>query len=84
MAEKIIGIERLDYTNKAGRVVKGYSLHLSEEKSGVFGEVVFNAFINDERFAPILAKYPDLAKAVGTKVHLQYNRYGKVDGCTPA
>lgn len=78
MSYKIIGVRRLDYTNKQGRPVLGYSLHFGETQKDAFGYMTFSSFLSDERMKPVLAKIPASA-LVGKECDLNYNRYGNLE-----
>lgn len=71
---KLIGIQRVDYTNKRGFHVKGYKLHLSTPAEGndSIGEITDTVFVSD----PVFATCDHLA--VGDEVYIAYNKYGKV------
>lgn len=75
---KVIGIRRLDYTNKDGRAVKGYSFYLSEEVDKVIGVTAFNSFLSDEAMQPLLNVVGSVEKLLGMSVDLSYNRYGRL------
>lgn len=77
MATKIMGYKRLDYVSKkTGNPVKGYSLYFAGPADGVQGEEVFNLFLGDDVFAPVVAAYPVLTDIVGKEVTVMYNRFG--------
>lgn len=78
MSYEIIGIRRLDYTNKSGRPVLGYSIHFGETQKDAFGLMTFSSFLSDERMKPVLLKCP-AAQLVGKKCDLNYNRYGNLE-----
>lgn len=71
---KLIGIQRVDYTNKNGFHILGYRLHLSTpaERNDCIGEITDTVFVSDQVFATC----DDLA--VGDEVSIAYNKYGKV------
>lgn len=79
MSYKIIGIRRLDYTNKQGRPVLGYSIHFGESQKDAYGYITFSSFLSDERMKPVLAKCP-VAQLVNKECELSYNRYGNLEG----
>lgn len=78
MSYKIIGIRRLDYTNKQGRPVLGYSIHFGEQQKDAHGLMTFSSFLSDERMKPVLLKYP-VQQLVGKECDLNYNRYGNLE-----
>lgn len=71
---KLIGIQRVDYTNKAGNHVLGFVLHLSTpaQHEDCIGEITETVFVSD----PVFATCDHLA--VGDEVSIAYNKYGKV------
>ena len=71
---KLIGIQRIDYTNKNGYHVLGYKLHTSTPAMGndCIGELTEAVFVSD----PVFATCDHLA--VGDEVSIAYNKYGKV------
>ena len=76
---KIIGIRRLDYKNKQGRPVLGYSIHFGETRNDTVGLTTFNSFLSDERMKPVLAKYP-IDKLIDKECEVSYNRFGNLEG----
>lgn len=75
---KLIGIQRVDYTNKSGYHVMGYKLHLSTPatRNDCIGEITDAIFVSDSVFATCDHL------AVGDEVSIVYNKYGKVSGVT--
>lgn len=73
---KLIGIQRVDYTNKNGYHVLGYKLHTSTPATfdDAIGEITEGIFVPDSVFA----NCGDLA--VGDSISVAYNKYGKVTG----
>lgn len=71
---KLIGIQRIDYTNKGGYHVSGYKLHMSTPatRNDCIGEITDTAFVCDTVFAACDHL------AVGDEVSIAYNKYGKV------
>ena len=71
---KLIGIQRVDYTNKNGYHVMGYKLHMSTPatRNDCIGEITDTEFVSD----PVFATCDHLA--VGDEVAIAYNKYGKV------
>ena len=71
---KLIGIQRVDYTNKNGHHILGYKLHLSTpaERNDSIGEITDAVFVSDQVFASCDHL------AVGDEVSIAYNKYGKV------
>lgn len=66
----IIGIEVVDYKNKAGNQVKGYRLHLTYDKKGCEGLAVEEVYIRYD------ACPDDIG--LGNTVRLFYNKFGTV------
>lgn len=71
---KLIGIQRVDYTNKNGYHVLGYKLHTSTPAKGndCIGELTDAVFVAD----PVFSTCDHLA--VGDEITIAYNKYGKV------
>ena len=71
---KLIGIQRVDYTNKGGSRVLGYRLHLSipASRNDCIGEITDRVFVSDSVFS--MSDH----LAVGDEVSIAYNKYGKV------
>ena len=71
---KLIGIQRVDYTNKNGYHILGFKLHTSipsKSKDSV-GEITDAVFVSDQIFATCGQL------AVGDEISIAYNKYGKV------
>lgn len=73
---KLIGIQRVDYTNKNGFHILGYKLHTSimAESDDAIGEITEAVFVSDN----VYGMCDDLA--VGDEISIAYNKYGKVTG----
>lgn len=73
---KLIGIQRVDYTNKNGYHITGYKLHTSipAKTNDCIGEITEAIFVSDQVFA----NCDELA--VGDSISVAYNKYGKVTG----
>ena len=71
---KLIGMQRVDYTNKSGYHVLGNKLYLSTPATGndCIGELIDTVFVSDSVFDTI-----DHI-AIGDEVSVFYNKYGKV------
>lgn len=71
---KLIGIQRVDYTNKNGYRVLGYKLHTSipTKRNDCIGELTEAVFVAD----PVFATCDHLA--VGDEISIAYNKFGKV------
>ena len=71
---KLIGIQRVDYTNKNGYHVLGYRLHTSTpaKTKDSIGEITDAVFVSDQVFSACDQL------AVGDEVAIAYNKYGKV------
>ena len=71
---KLIGIQRVDYTNKGGYHVMGYKLHMSTPatRNDSIGEITDTEFVSDQVFATCDQL------AVGDEISIAYNKYGKV------
>lgn len=72
MRVKIVGISKIDYTNKAGRHVNGVNLH------GLFENNKTVGFATDKFY--LSADFPNLDKVkINSNVDIYFNQYGKVD-----
>lgn len=71
---KLIGIQRVDYTNKSGIHILGYRLHTSTmaETDDSIGEITDAVFVSDQVFACCDQL------TVGDEISIAYNKYGKV------
>lgn len=71
---RLIGIQRVDYTNKAGYHIMGYKLHTSTPamREDCIGEITDAIFVSDQVFATCDHL------AVGDEISISYNKYGKV------
>ena len=71
---KLIGIQRVDYTNKNGYHIVGYKLHTSTPaKFGdAIGEITDAVFVSEQTFTACDQL------AVGDEISIAYNKYGKV------
>lgn len=71
---KLVGIQRLDYVNKANKQVRGFSLHTIRDDEKMDGQHVETFYISDA--------YPvESVKSLkpGMNIDILYNRYGGVD-----
>ena len=71
---KLIGIQRVDYTNKNGYHILGYKLHTSTpaKSDDAIGEITEGVFVSDQVFGTCDHL------AVGDEISIAYNKYGKV------
>ena len=71
---KLIGIQRVDYTNKNGYHVLGYKLHMAAPatRNDSIGEITDIVFVSDQVFGDCDHL------AVGDEISIAYNKYGKV------
>ena len=71
---KLIGIQRVDYTNKNGYHILGYKLHTStpSKTNDSIGEITEAVFVPDQIFSTCDHL------AVGDEIFIAYNKYGKV------
>ena len=75
---KYVGSRYVDYENKAGRNVKGYSLYFTEEgRKGVEGTACFDSWVSVETYLNYFS-----CVSYGSNVELSYNRYGNITGCS--
>lgn len=72
-----VGYRHVDYVAKDGRKVEGYNLYFTEERDGVIGVAVYDAFVSVACFEDYFS-----CVEVGSTVELIYNRYAKICGCT--
>ena len=71
---KLIGIQRVDYTNKNGFHILGYKLYTSTpaKTNDSIGEIADAVFVADQVF------FSCDQLAVGDEVNIAYNKYGRV------
>lgn len=71
---KLIGIQRVDYTNKNGYHILGYKLHTSvpAKSDDAIGEITEAVFVSDQAYG--MCDH----LAVGDEIAVAYNKYGKV------
>lgn len=72
---KVIGIQRIDYTNKNGYHVLGYKLHTStpSRRNDCLGEITETIFVSDQ----IFGSCDELN--IGDEIIVGYNKFGKVN-----
>lgn len=66
----VIGFKNVDFVSKQGRQVTGTRLYLTYQEQYTFGEACLDVFIRNT---------VDYVPAVGDRVTLLYNRYGRVE-----
>lgn len=72
MKVKVVGIQRIDYTNKAGRHVSGVNLHAMYADNRTDGYAVDKFYLASD--------FPNLDQVkVNSDVDVYFNQYGKVD-----
>ena len=74
---KVLGIERVNYTKKDGKLVNGASVYVSEERKSdpnVKGVVTSSIWIPLQGDAEVSSYV-----AVGADVEVQYNRWGRME-----
>ena len=76
----ICGVEKVDYTNKAGKRVEGYRFHCMEEVPEVIGRSVISEYIPKTECLGLLTSYDSLEDVLGLSVRFVYNRYGRCVG----
>lgn len=74
MKAKLVGIQKLDYVNKAGKQVKGTSLHTVHDGKDMDGQAVETFWISD---AYPVESVKNLK--IGMSIDVQYNRFGGID-----
>lgn len=74
MKAKVLGIQKVDYTNKVGKHVVGTSLHTVHDGRNVEGQMVESIYISSN------ADIADISKVkVGCAIDIEYNRFGSVE-----
>lgn len=68
----IVGIEKLSYTNKVGRLVEGVKIHCNYEKKNCDGYCTLSEFVKP-------TVYSESGVVTGDEVEFLYNRYGSVE-----
>ena len=68
----IVGIEKLSYTNKVGRLVEGVKVHCNYEKNNCDGYACVTEFVKPKVFE-------ESCVGTGDEVKIFYNRYGAVE-----
>lgn len=72
MKVKVVGIQKIDYTNKAGRHVSGVNLHAMYTDNRTDGYAVDKFYLASD--------FPNLDQVkVNADVDVYFNQYGKVD-----
>ena len=71
---KLIGIQRVDYTNKSGYHILGYKLHTSTpaKTHDSIGEITDAVFVSDQVFSTCDHL------TINNEISIAYNKYGKV------
>lgn len=71
----IVGIKPQDYTNKAGKQVKGMQLYMLADNADVFGKVPKDCFISQD--SPLYLKnaavFADLGELEGREVNVEWD-----------
>lgn len=70
---KVIGVQRKNLKFQDGREVSGYTIFVTEPRSGVTGNACDSLFVSD-------SKLGDYIPAVNDLIDIRWNRWGKVDG----
>lgn len=68
MRYTVIGIEKVNYTNKSGVVVEGLRIHLTFEKKNCDGLAVETVYMSYDLGAGL---------SVGNEIELYYNKFGR-------
>lgn len=72
MKVKVVGIQKIDYTNKSGRHVSGVNLHAMYADNRTDGYAVDKFYLASD--------FPNLDQVtVNSDVDVYFNQYGKVD-----
>lgn len=70
---KVIGVQRKNLKFQDGREVSGYTIFVTEPRTGVTGFACDSLFVSD-------SKLGDYIPAVNDLIDIRWNRWGKVDG----
>lgn len=70
----LVGYEKVDYTNKQNVHITGHRLHLTYDSDKIQGSGVESVYVSPSVDVPKLA--------LGQKVDVLYNRFGKVSAIT--
>ena len=65
----VVGIEKVDYTNKQGKQVRGTKLHCTIERKNTEGLAVETVYVSDDVCPAI---------SLGAVIDVLYNKYGGV------
>ena len=76
MAYRVLGLQKLDYTNKENRHIEGIKLHCYFPAKGVDGVAADSFFIS-----PMVENVS--TDLIGKDVDFFYNRYGKITDVIP-
>ena len=74
---KVLGIERVNYTKKDGKLVNGASVYIGEERKNdpnVRGMVTYSLWISLQENQEV-----STGIVVGEHVDVQYNRWGRME-----
>lgn len=78
MVKEIVGLRPYDFKDeKSGDTISGYSVYLQWEEEEVAG-------IACEKLSVSMSKLQDYDPALGDRVLIGYNKYGKCDFIVPA
>lgn len=70
---RVLGFRAVDFTDKSGNRITGYSLYLCRPGGkGMEGDECQKIFVSD--------RYVQYVPALGDLVQISFNRYGKVSG----
>ena len=67
----VIGIKRVDFVADDNSRIQGYRIYLIYENDKIQGQGCTSEFLSDQKYTDPLA--------VGDRVIVRYNKYGKVD-----
>lgn len=68
----IVGMREVDFTDKDGRSVHGWSFYFTMEDSKVIGVMAGKVFVSADKLA-----FFSHSPSVGDTVRVMYNRFGK-------
>ena len=78
----LVGFKTLDFTDNAGKEVKGIKLFLAYPDTDVTGNATEDVFIRQNLFDTFGLSLDDLSGLVDTVINIEYGRKGKILGLT--
>lgn len=71
---KVMGIQNVNYTNKANKKITGTTFHVTHPDSRVNGDMCENIFLSDRLQLDVINQVK-----LGDTIDVSYNRYGSID-----